>query len=317
MVQYDLINLGFINPVVKKEKNMSKKFVKKAVFPAAGLGTRFLPATKASPKEMLPIVDKPMIQYAVEEAESCNIQEFIVITGKSKRAIEDHFDYAMELEENLKSKGKHALLDEIQLLARHQFAYIRQGIALGLGHAILCAKPFVKDEPFAVILSDDIIDPDDSLLKDMIKIYNKHKATVLALQRVPRKDIHRYGVIAGKEVKKNIFKISDMVEKPKPSAAPSDLAIIGRYILTPDIFGILEKTSPGKGSEIQLTDAIKTLLKKKPVYGYLFEGRRYDGGDKLGYLKATVELALKNESVNGQFRKYLLSKVSSLSEKEK
>jgi UTP--glucose-1-phosphate uridylyltransferase len=274
MLQYESIELGYIHLIVNKEQNMPEKFVKKAVFPAAGLGTRFLPATKASPKEMLPIVDKPMIQYAVEEAEACNIQEFIVVTGKSKRAIEDHFDYAMELEENLKSKGKHALLDEIQTLAKHQFAYIRQGIPLGLGHAILCAKPFVKDEPFAVILSDDIIDPDDGLLKDMIKIYDKYKATVLALQKVPRKEIHRYGVIAGKEVKKNIFKISDMVEKPKPSAAPSDMAIIGRYILTPDIFGILEKTAPGKGSEIQLTDALKALLKKKPVYGYLFEGKR-------------------------------------------
>ncbi len=285
---------------------MTKK-VKKAVFPAAGLGTRFLPATKASPKEMLPIVDKPMIQYAVEEAEACKIEEFIMITGKSKRAIEDHFDHAFQLEENLKNKGKDALLKEIQRLSHHQFAYIRQGIPLGLGHAIHCSKPFVKDEPFAVILSDDIIDPDDNLLAEMIKIYNKYNATVLALQRVPKKDIHRYGVIAGKEVKKNVYKVSDMVEKPKAAAAPSDLAIIGRYILTPDIFKIIEKTPPGKGGEIQLTDALKTLLKRKPVYGYLFEGKRYDGGDKLGYLKATVELALKNDSLKDQFSEYLSS----------
>lgn len=296
---------------------MPKKKVTKAVFPAAGLGTRFLPATKASPKEMLPIVDKPMIQYAVEEAESCNIQEFVVITGKSKRAIEDHFDIAWQLEENLRSKGKHDILNEIQLLSRHQFAYIRQGLPLGLGHAILCAKPFVKDEPFAVILSDDIIDPDDSLLKEMIKIYNKYQGTVLALERVPKSEIHRYGVIAGKEVAKNIFKISNMVEKPKASAAPSDMAIIGRYILTPEIFNILEKTKPGKGGEIQLTDAIKSLLKKKPVYGYLFEGRRYDGGDKLGYLQATVELALKSPGLKDGFRKYLSSRISSIIEKEK
>jgi len=296
---------------------MAKKRVTKAVFPAAGLGTRFLPATKASPKEMLPIVDKPMIQYAVEEAEACKIKEFVVITGKSKRAIEDHFDIAWQLEENLKSKGKHDILNEIQQLSRHQFAYIRQGLPLGLGHAILCAKPFVRDEPFAVILSDDIIDPDDTLLKDMIKIYDKYQSTVLALERVPKSEIHRYGVIAGKEVKKNIFKISDMVEKPKASAAPSDMAIIGRYILTPEIFTILEKTKPGKGGEIQLTDAIKSLLKKKPVYGYLFEGKRYDGGDKLGYLQATVELALKSPGVRDEFRTYLSSRIASLTEKEK
>ncbi|MDH4028727.1 MAG: UTP--glucose-1-phosphate uridylyltransferase GalU [Nitrospirota bacterium] len=283
------------------------KKVKKAVFPAAGLGTRFLPATKASPKEMLPIVDKPMIQYAVEEAERCNIKEFIMITGKSKRAIEDHFDLAFELEENLRIKGKDAMLKEIQRLNKHQVAYIRQGTPLGLGHAILCSKPFVNDEPFAVILSDDIIDPEDNLLGEMIKISTHYQATVLALQKVPKKDIHRYGVIAGREVKKNVFKISDMVEKPKTADAPSDMAIIGRYILTPDIFSILEKTPPGKGSEIQLTDALKIMLKKKPVYGYLFEGKRYDGGDKFGYLQATVELALKNDELKDQFRKYLMS----------
>ncbi len=296
---------------------MAKKKVRKAVFPAAGLGTRFLPATKASPKEMLPIVDKPMIQYAVEEAEACKIKEFIVVTGKSKRAIEDHFDIAWQLEENLKSKGKQAILDEIQLLSQHQFAYIRQGKPLGLGHAILCAKAFVNDEPFAVILSDDIIDPDDHLLKDMIKIYNKYQAPVLALEKVPKSEIHRYGVVGGKEVGKNIFKINEMVEKPKAADAPSDMAIIGRYILTPNIFKIIENTPPGKGGEIQLTDAIKTLMKKKPVYGYLFEGNRYDGGDKVGYLKATVELALKNPGVSEEFRKYLFSKLSSLTKKEK
>jgi UTP--glucose-1-phosphate uridylyltransferase len=292
------------------------KKVRKAVFPAAGLGTRFLPATKASPKEMLPIVDKPMIQYAVEEAEMHGIKEFIMITGKSKRAIEDHFDYAWELEETLRSKGKKAMLKEIQRLSEHQWAYIRQGAPLGLGHAILCSKPFVKDEPFAVILSDDIIDPDDNLLGEMIKISNRYQATVLALQRVPKSEIHRYGVVAGREIKKNVFKISNMVEKPKPSAAPSDLAIIGRYLLTPDIFNIIEKTPPGKGGEIQLTDALKTLLKRRPVYGYLFEGRRYDGGDKLGYLKATVELALKNDTVKEQFKEYLFSKIRSITEKE-
>jgi UTP--glucose-1-phosphate uridylyltransferase len=294
---------------------MAKK-VTKAVFPAAGLGTRFLPATKASPKEMLPIVDKPMIQYGVEEAEQCNIEEFIVITGKYKRAIEDHFDYAWELEENLKKNEKDALLDEIQRFSRHKFAYIRQGAPQGLGHAIYCAKPFVKDEPFAVILSDDIIDPEDGLLSSMIKTSLKYNATVIALQKVPKSEIHRYGVIQGTEVGKNIFKVTDMVEKPKASSAPSDMAIIGRYILTPDIFGFIEKTKPGKGGEIQLTDALKAMLRKKPVYGYLYEGRRYDGGDKIGYLKATVELALKNPSVRDQFKEYLLSRISTLSEKE-
>jgi UTP--glucose-1-phosphate uridylyltransferase len=294
---------------------MAKK-VTKAVFPAAGLGTRFLPATKASPKEMLPIVDKPMIQYGVEEAEQCNIEEFIVITGKYKRAIEDHFDYAWELEENLKKNEKDALLDEIQRFSRHKFAYIRQGAPQGLGHAIYCAKPFVKDEPFAVILSDDIIDPEDGLLGSMIKTSLKYNATVIALQKVPKSEIHRYGVIQGTEVGKNIFKVTDMVEKPKASSAPSDMAIIGRYILTPDIFGFIEKTKPGKGGEIQLTDALKAMLRKKPVYGYLYEGRRYDGGDKIGYLKATVELALKNPSVKDQFKEYLLSRISTLSEKE-
>jgi len=290
---------------------MTKK-VRKAVLPTAGLGTRFLPATKASPKEMLPIVDKPMIQYAVEEAEACGISEFIMVTGKSKRAIEDHFDYAWELEENLRSRGKDKMLDEIQRLNHLQFAYIRQGRPLGLGHAIQCSKAFVNNEPFAVLLSDDIIDPDDKLLKKMMKLHGKYQATILALQRVPRSEIHRYGIIAGNEVQKNLFRITDMVEKPAASEAPSDLAIIGRYILTPDIFRFIETTTPGKGKEIQLTDALKALVKKKPVYGFLFEGRRYDAGDKVGYLKATVELALKSPSVKDDFREYLLSVISKL-----
>ncbi|MEK7271275.1 MAG: UTP--glucose-1-phosphate uridylyltransferase GalU [Nitrospirota bacterium] len=288
------------------------KKIKKAVIPAAGLGTRFLPATKASPKEMLPIVDKPMIQYAVEEAEKCGIKEFIMITGKSKRAIEDHFDSAWELEENLKSKGKESMLAEIQHLLHLQFAFIRQKTPLGLGHAILCSKPFVNDEPFAVLLSDDIIDPDSNLLGKMMQFYNEHQAIVLALQKVPKTEIHRYGVIAGREIKKNFYEITDMVEKPKPSSAPSDLAIIGRYILTPDIFHFIEATSPGKGGEIQLTDALKAILKKGSIYGYLFEGKRYDAGDKVGYLKATVELALKHPVVKDEFKEYLLNKISNL-----
>lgn len=288
------------------------KKISKVVIPAAGLGTRFLPATKASSKEMLPIVDKPMIQYAVEEAEKCGIKEIIMITGKTKRAIEDHFDSAWELEENLKRKGKQALLDEIQKLRHLQFAYIRQRAPLGLGHAILCAKPFVNDEPFAVILCDDIIDPDDNLLAEMIQFYDKYQTTILALQRVPKAEIHRYGIIEGKEIDKNFFKLTDMVEKPDPSSAPSDIAIIGRYILTPDVFHFIETTTPGKGGEIQLTDALKAFLKVKPVYGYLFEGKRYDAGDKVGYLKATVELALKHHGVMRSFKKYLLSKIAEI-----
>lgn len=280
--------------------------IKKAIFPAAGLGTRFLPATKASPKEMLPIVDKPMIQYAVEEAIACNINEFIIITGKHKRTIEDHFDYAFELEDKLKKSGKKKLLKEINRLNRFKIAYIRQGYALGLGHAILCAKPFVKEEPFAVILSDDIIDTEDTLLKDMIRLYKDLEGPVLALQRVPMSEIHRYGVIDGEKEWDGVYRIKNLIEKPKIKDAPSDLAIIGRYILTPDIFDILEKSKPGKGSEIQLTDAIKKLLHKRPVYGYLFKGKRYDAGDKLGYLKATVALALKNPELSEQFRSYML-----------
>ncbi|MBI4654742.1 MAG: UTP--glucose-1-phosphate uridylyltransferase GalU [Nitrospirae bacterium] len=286
---------------------MIKKEVRKAVLPAAGLGTRFLPATKASPKEMLPIVDKPMIQYAVEEAERCGIKEFIVITGKNKRSIEDHFDSAMELEESLKKKGKNSLLNEVQRLDHLHFAYIRQRAPLGLGHAILCSKPFVKKEPFAVLLSDDIIDPDDNLFGEMLKCYRRYQSSVLALQRVPKETIHRYGAISGVEIRKNIFKINDLIEKPKPSQAPSNIAIIGRYILTPDIFHFLESVIPGKDGEIQLTDALKSLLKKLPIYGYLFEGRRYDAGDKVGFLEATVELALKNPEVKKPFREYLLS----------
>jgi UTP--glucose-1-phosphate uridylyltransferase len=283
-----------------------KGTIKKAILPAGGLGTRFLPATKASPKEMLPIVDKPMIQYAVEEAQACGIEEFIIITGKHKRAIEDHFDSAFKLEESLKKSGKKNLLDEISRLNHLNFAYIRQREALGLGHALFCAAPFVKEEPFAVLLSDDIIEPGGALLKDMISLYNELKAPILALEKVPVSEIHRYGVVSGEKLKDNVFRINGLVEKPSPSQAPSDMAIIGRYILTADIFEVLEHVSPGKGGEIQLTDALSGLLKKRQIYGYLFTGRRYDAGDKVGYLKATVDLALKNDQVSEQFRAYLL-----------
>ncbi len=286
--------------------------IKKAVLPAAGLGTRFLPATKASPKEMLPIVDKPMIQYAVEEALSCGINEFIIITGKHKRTIEDHFDSAFELEENLKKKGKIDLLEQIMILNHIDFAYIRQRLPLGLGHAILCAMPFVKDEPFAVLLSDDIIDSEDTLLGDMIKIYEKYKSPVIALEEIPKKEIHKYGVVAYENKHGNVFKIGDLVEKPPPEKAPSNLAIIGRYILTPDIFEALKRLKPGKGGEIQLTDGLKGLLKKRDIYGYLFKGKRYDAGSKLGFLQATVELGLKHPELSREFKRYLQTVISDI-----
>jgi UTP--glucose-1-phosphate uridylyltransferase len=286
--------------------------VKKAILPAGGLGTRFLPATKASPKEMLPIVDKPMIQYAIEEARACGIDQFIIITGKYKRAIEDHFDSAWELEESLKKTGKKKLLEEINLLNQLNFAYIRQRAALGLGHAIYCAKPFVKDEPFAVLLSDDIIDTDTPLLKNMISLFKEFKSPILALQRVPKEEIFRYGVVEATKEKDGVFRINAMVEKPSANQAPSDMAIIGRYILTPDIFDILEDVNPGKGGEIQLTDALQGLLKKRQIYGYLFNGKRYDAGDKLGYLKATVDIGLKNGQLSENFREYIIEVANKL-----
>jgi len=288
------------------------RVIRKAILPAGGLGTRFLPATKASPKEMLPIVDKPMIQYAVEEAQACGIEEFIIITGKHKRAIEDHFDSAFKLEESLKKSGKKILLEEISRLNQLTFAYIRQREALGLGHALSCAAPFVKEEPFAVLLSDDIIEPEQHLLRDMMNLYKELESPILALEKVPVSEIHRYGVVDGKKLKDDVYRINGLVEKPSPSQAPSDMAIIGRYILTADIFSVLEHVEPGKGGEIQLTDALSGLLKKRQIYGYLFTGRRYDAGDKVGYLKATVDLALKNHQVSEQFKKYLLETVERL-----
>jgi UTP--glucose-1-phosphate uridylyltransferase len=289
-----------------------EKLLRKAILPAGGLGTRFLPATKASPKEMLPLVDKPLIQYAVEEAQACGIEEFIIITGKNKRAIEDHFDSAFKLEESLKKSGKKKLLDEINRLNFLNFAYIRQREALGLGHAIYCAKPFVKDEPFAVLLSDDIIDPEDHLLKHMISLHKEFHSPILALQTVPASEVDKYGIVGGTKVKDNVFRIENLVEKPSLEDAPSDMAIIGRYILTSDIFDVLEGARPGKGGEIQLTDALQGLLKNRQIYGFLFTGKRYDAGDKAGYLKATVDLALKNSEVSEQFKKYLLQKAGSL-----
>jgi len=286
-----------------------KRNITKAILPAAGLGTRFLPATKASPKEMMPIIDKPLIQYAVEEAMSCGIEEFVVITGKYKRAIEDHFDSAYELEEKLRSSGKNKLLEEINKLSHINFAYIRQRVALGLGHAILCAKPFVKDEPFVVMLSDDVVDPDCFLLQEMIRVYDELKCPVIALEEVPSSEVSRYGVIDG-TLDGNVYRIKNLVEKPRPEDAPSNLAIIGRYIVTPDIFDVLEKQKPGAGGEIQLTDALRELLNRRVIYGYLIKGKRYDAGDKLGYLKATVDFALKNTELSEHFRQYLVEKLN-------
>ena len=288
-----------------------RRNIKKAIFPAAGLGTRFLPATKASPKEMMPIVDKPLIQYAVEEAISCGIEEFIIITGKHKRAIEDHFDSAYELEEKLRTAGKKKLLEEINKLSHINFAYIRQRVALGLGHAILCAQPFVQEEPFAVILSDDVIDPDYFLLKEMIRVYDELKCPVIALEEVPQSEVSRYGVIDGMQ-DGDVYRIKNLVEKPKPESAPSNLAIIGRYILTPDVFDLLGKQRPGAGGEIQLTDALRELLNRRVIYGYLTKGTRYDAGDKLGYLKATVDFALKNKELSMDFKNFLTEKIKRL-----
>jgi UTP--glucose-1-phosphate uridylyltransferase len=286
--------------------------VMKAILPAAGLGTRFLPATKASPKEMLPIVDKPLIQYAVEEAEACGIDEFIIITGKHKRPIEDHFDIAFELEDSLRKNGKQALLSRINIFDHVDFAFIRQGVALGLGHAVYCAHNFVGDEPFAVLLSDDVIPPGETLLRDMLGLFGELGAPVVALMRVPREEISKYGVIAGEEERSGVFRVRDLVEKPSPEDTPSELAVIGRYILTPDIFEVLGSLPPGRGGEIQLTDAIKVLAERRPVYGMVFEGKRYDAGSKLGFLKATVDFALEDVELSGDFRKYILEAASRL-----
>lgn len=283
-----------------------QKGIKKAVLPAAGMGTRFLPATKASPKEMLPLVDKPLIQYVIEEAVASGIEEVVLVTGRNKRAIEDHFDVAFELEEDLKAKGKHKLLSEVQRIANLvTFCYIRQKKALGLGHAVLTAKRVVGDEPFAVLLGDDIIDSDVPALKQMMAVYERYPSTILAIQKVPKSQTQHYGIIDAKKIEDGIYLVKDLVEKPLPDEAPSNLAIIGRYILTPEIFGALERTRPGKGGEIQLTDGLRLLMKKQPIYACEFKGIRHDAGDKLGFLKATVEFGLKNAELGKEFRKYL------------
>ncbi|MGB9179329.1 MAG: UTP--glucose-1-phosphate uridylyltransferase GalU [Pyrinomonadaceae bacterium] len=282
--------------------------IRKAVFPAAGLGTRFLPATKASPKEMLPLVDKPLIQYVVEEAVASGIESIIIVTGRGKTAIEDHFDISFEMEQLLRERGKEKALKEIHTISEiARISYVRQREALGLGHAIFQARDFVEEEPFAVLLSDDIVDAEVPALRQMLDVYEKYDAPVLGTMQVAGEAISRFGVIDAEEVSEGVFKIKDMVEKPPFAEAPSDLAIIGRYILTPDIFEELEHTRPGAGGEIQITDAMRALLKKRPFYAVRFKGTRHDAGDKLGFLIATVEFALKRTDLAPEFIEYLRS----------
>jgi UTP--glucose-1-phosphate uridylyltransferase len=286
------------------------KKIRKAVFPAAGLGTRFLPATKAQPKEMLPLVDKPIIQYVIEEAVASGLTSIILVTGKNKNAIEDHFDISYELERLLEQRGQKQLLAQVRAISNMiSVSYVRQGEQLGLGHAVLQARDLVGDEPFAVMLGDDIIDAERPCMRQMIDVFEQHGGPVIAVQQVPREEISAYGVIDGtpEDESGRVFRIRDMVEKPKAQDAPSDLAIIGRYILTPDIFEEIERTDRGQGGEIQLTDGIRRLMERRAVFGYRFEGVRHDAGNKLGFLKATVEFALKREDLGGPFREYLRS----------
>lgn len=282
--------------------------MRKAVFPAAGLGTRFLPATKASPKEMLPVVDKPLIQYGVEEAIQSGVQNILIITGRGKSAMEDHFDVSYELEQLLGSKKKGEMLALARSIAdMADICYVRQKEALGLGHAVLRAKELVGDEPFAVVLSDDIIASQKPCIRQLVDVYEQYGASVLALMEVPKEQISAYGVVDAEPVAGNdrLFKIRNMVEKPKAADAPSNLAIIGRYVLTPEIFSCIEMVEPGSGGEIQLTDGLKRMLQDRPIYGLKFEGKRFDAGDKLGFLKATVEFALEREDLGPAFREYL------------
>jgi UTP--glucose-1-phosphate uridylyltransferase len=285
-----------------------KMKVRKAVFPAAGLGTRFLPATKAQPKEMLPLVDKPIIQYGVEEAVAAGCDQIIIITGRGKQSIEDHFDVSYELEKMLEERGKTDLLKVVRQISDMIYiAYVRQKEAMGLGHAVLTARELVGNEPFAVLLADDVIDAEVPCLKQMMAVFEEKQCSVVATQIVEGKAISAYGVLAVKPVdgNKRLFEVLDMVEKPPLEKAPSNLAIIGRYILTPTVFETLAETQLGSGGELQLTDGMKLLLKKEKMYAYVYEGKRHDAGDKLGFLKATVEFALKREDLGGPLREYL------------
>ncbi|MBA2484042.1 MAG: UTP--glucose-1-phosphate uridylyltransferase GalU [Nitrosomonas sp.] len=285
------------------------KGIKKAVFPVAGLGTRFLPATKANPKEMLPVVDKPLIQYAAEEAVAAGVEVLIFITGRNKRPIEDHFDKAVELEKELEASGKHQLLKIVQeILPSHvDCVYIRQPEALGLGHAVLCARSVVGDEPFAVLLADDLINTDEkSCLAQMVEIYNQNQSSILGVERVPPDSVNQYGIVGSNPITERLSEINTIIEKPAIDTAPSNLAVVGRYILSPSIFSYLEKIGRGAGDEIQLTDAIAKLLEDEKVFAYEFIGKRFDCGSKSGYLKATVEYALQHPELKEEFKAYLV-----------
>ena len=285
---------------------MEKK-IRKAIIPAAGLGTRFLPATNAQPKEMLPIVDKPTLQYIIEECVASGIEEILIITGRNKKSIEDHFDKSVELELELEKSGKEEMLKMVRdITDMINIHFIRQKEPKGLGHAIHCAKTFVGDEPFAVLLGDDIVYNDEKpCLKQLIDCYNECGTSVLGVQTVDKSQDNKYGIVGGEQVSERVYKVSNLVEKPSPEEAPSNVAILGRYIITPRIFEILETTAPGKGNEIQLTDALLTLVKEESMYAYDFEGKRYDAGDKLGYLQATVEYALRRPELKDDFMAYL------------
>ncbi len=287
--------------------------IRKAIIPAAGLGTRFLPATKAQPKEMLPIVDKPTIQYIVEEAIAAGIEDLLIITGKNKRSIEDHFDKSIELEMALKEKGKDELLEIVQDISNLiDVHYVRQKEAKGLGHAIYCAKTFIGNEPFAVLLGDDVVRSEKPVIKQLMDVYAEKETPVLGCQLVPKKDTSKYGIVDYANKEGDIYKVKNLIEKPSVEEAPSNLAILGRYIITPDIFEIIENTPPGRGGEIQLTDALKTLNDKRQIYAYNFAGKRYDVGNKLGFLKATVEFALAKNELSGPFAQYLHEIVADL-----
>ena len=281
--------------------------VRKAVIPAAGLGTRFLPATKAQPKEMLPIVDKPTIQYIIEEAVSAGIEDIFIISGRGKRAIEDHFDKSFELEDMLRTRGSDELLEMVENISNMvNIYYVRQKEPGGLGQAIHLAKPFIGNEPFAVMLGDDIVVSEKPCIGQMMEHFNECKGSIIGIQKVPMTDVSNYGVIGGVEIAEKLYKISEMVEKPSPEEAPSNMAIMGRYIITPEIFECLERTKPGKNNEIQLTDALALLLGKQAIYAFEYTGKRYDVGNRLGFLQATVEIALTRDDLKNEFREYLV-----------
>ncbi len=287
--------------------------VRKAIIPAAGLGTRFLPATKATPKEMIPIVDKPTIQYIVEEAAAAGIEDILIISGRNKRAIEDHFDKSYELEEELRRKSKHEMLSCVEDISNiANIHYIRQKEAKGLGHAIYCAKSFIGDEPFAVLLGDDIVDSKTPCIKQLMDVYNEYRTTILGVQKVPLPDVSKYGIIAGNQIDEKVYKVKGLVEKPEVDQTPSNVAILGRYIISPRIFEFLEKATPGKGGEIWLTDALQKLMECEAMYAYDFEGDRFDVGDRIGFLKATVEFALKREDLSSEFTSFLKDRVGRL-----